>query len=153
VNEEVAMENLNPKAKLLAELERDGDDYFSAGKWNNIGDFTLSSLAVVASLVATVLAGITDPVPRPLVAAFAAVPAACASIKRVVDLRSRSGWYFIHAAVVRALARDLKYSPDPDLEEVARKRGEIEVDMEKGWSRVIAALKAPTGVGLRKKRP
>jgi hypothetical protein len=137
------MSAIPTSTELLRELDGDGDSYFASGRQNNITDLTLSIAAILASLVATVLAA-TAQVPPWASATAAAVPAACASLHRVVDFRGRSIWYFQHAAGVRALAVSLRYAKAPDIEEFARKRGDLEVEMEKGWSQVGRSGAAPT---------
>jgi hypothetical protein len=129
--------------ELLRELDEDGEAYFGSGRQNNITDITLSITAILASLVATVLAA-TGQVPPWISATVAAVPAACASLQRVVDFRGRSSWYFQHAARVRALATSLRYAKAPDVEEFARKRGDLEVEMEKEWSQIGRSGATPT---------
>jgi hypothetical protein len=48
--------NNQTRDDLLSELEKDGDSFFSGGFWNNIIDLSLTVVAVLASLIATVLA-------------------------------------------------------------------------------------------------
>jgi hypothetical protein len=129
--------------ELLQELEDDGESYFASGRQNNITDLTLSIVITLASLVATVLAA-TGQVPAWASATAAAVPAACASLQRVVDFRGRSSWYFQHAVRVRALANSLRYAKTPDAEEFARKRGDLEIEMEKDWLQISRSGVAPT---------
>ncbi len=132
---------------LLEELVFDGDQYFDAGRQNNLADIALSVMAVLASLVATVLVGAqVSPI---ITATMAALPAACASIQRIVDLRARASWYFIHAARVRALARELEHASEPDLAHFARRRGELEVSMEREWATIGRAGVKPRGGGPR----
>jgi hypothetical protein len=104
-----------------------------AGRTNNITDVALSISGILASLAATVLAATHV---LPWITAAVATVRACASIQKVVDVRGRSGWYFRHAALVRFLASALKYAKIPDVEEFARKRGELEVEMEREWSQI-----------------
>lgn len=119
---------------LLKSLEEDGDSYFSGGVWNNVTDLSLTVVTVLASLVAAILAS-TDAkeISRWVIAGVAAVPAAAASLQRIIGMRERSNWYFMHAAEVRALATKLRYANAPDVEEFARQRAEMEVEMERGW--------------------
>jgi hypothetical protein len=120
--------------ELVQELENDGEEFFGGGRLNNITDATLSIVAVFTSLAATVLVG-TD-APRWIPAVVAAVPAACATLQKTLDLRGRSNWYFQYAAQVRSLATDLKYADAPNVQECARKRAELETKMEDEWSRI-----------------
>src|SRR5262249_37156252 len=107
--------------QLIQEIEDDAESFYAAGRVNNITDIVLSIAAILSSLVAAVAA--TVPVdPRWIVATVAAVPAACASLQRVVDFRARSNWYFQFASRGRALAISLKYANAPDLEEFGQKR-------------------------------
>jgi hypothetical protein len=138
--------NSSARDVLIHELEDDGDSFFSGGFWNNIIDLSLTVLTVFASLVATVLAT-TDPkeVSRWVVAAVAAIPAAAASLQRIIGIRERSNWYFLYAAQVRALATKLKYANAPDVEEFANKSAELEVEMEKEWLKIGHSGAAPAG--------
>jgi hypothetical protein len=120
--------------EFLREVEDEGESCFASGRQNNISDLTLSIVAILGSLIATVLAAAS--VPRWAVAAVAAVPAACASLQRIVDFRGRSVWYFKCATYMRSISYALKYSEAPNLEEFARKRGEFEAEMEREWSRI-----------------
>jgi hypothetical protein len=117
--------------QLLKELETDGEDYFDAGRQNNINDVVLSITGVLASLAATV--SVASSGPAWLNATLAAIPAACVSIEKIVNIKGRSLWYFQRAAQVRSLATQLKYDTTPDLKEYARRRGEQEVEMERNW--------------------
>ena len=126
-----AMAHTSNREELIEELVADGESYFSSGATNNIIDLTLIVLTVLASLAATVLA--TTSVAKWIVAGVAAVPAAATSLQRIVGIRERSNWYFLHAANVRALATELKYASAPNLEEFSKKRGELEIEMEKQW--------------------
>ncbi len=128
------MASTSARETLLANLEQDGDSYFGAGTQNNIIDLSLTITVVLASLVATVLA--TTAASRWIVAAVAAIPAAAASLQRIVGIRERSNWYFLCAAEVRALATRLKYAAAPNLEDFAFKRAELEVQMEKEWLKI-----------------
>jgi len=126
------MTDTSSRQELVEELEADGESYFSSGVMNNIIDLSLIVLTVLASLAATVLAA-TESVPKSIVAGIAALPAAATSLQRIIGIRERSNWYFLHAANVRALATELKYASAPNLDEFSKKRGELEVEMEKQW--------------------
>jgi hypothetical protein len=139
---EMSLPGVHTIDELLRELDDDGESYFSSGRQNNITDLALSISAILASLVATVLAASGQVTPW-ISATAAAVPAACASLQRVVDFRGRSSWYFQHAARVRALAITLRYAKAPGVEEFARKRGELEIEMEKDWSHIGRSGAAP----------
>lgn len=124
------------EAKLLEELKENGDVYFRAGAWNNVGDVALTITTVMASLAATVLAAAgLQGQSRWLVPAVAAIPAATATIQKTVRLRDRSNWYFICAARLRSLATRLEYGSSV-LEEIADKRAELEVEMEMQWTKI-----------------
>ncbi len=140
------MPQIDIRTQLLEELERDWNDYFSAGRLNNILDLALSILSVLASLAATVLltAG-AGTLSRWIIAAVAAVPAGSTSLQRIVGTRERSNWYFSHAAQVSALKTELQYATAPDIEDFARKRALIEVAMESQWSRIGPAGKPASG--------
>lgn len=122
--------------KLLEELRSDGDTYFRAGAWNNVGDVILTVATVMASLVATVLAaaGLKN-IPAWLIPAVAAIPAATAAIQKTVRLRDRSNWYFVCAAQLRSLATRLEYCSSP-LEKIADERAKLDVAMEMQWTKI-----------------
>ena len=85
------MSNETARNELIAELEADGESYFSGGFWNNIIDLSLTILTVLASLVATVLASAnSQSVSKWVIAAVAAIPAGAASLQRIVGIRERS---------------------------------------------------------------
>ena len=130
------------RAELVAELEADARSSFGGGKQNNVTDLVLSMGAILFSLVAAVVAGIGDS-PKWLAATFAALPAACASLQRVVDFRGRSNWYFQNAAKTRALAMQLKYADSPSLAEFSQRKAELEVDMEKVWAQIGGSQHKP----------
>jgi hypothetical protein len=136
------MSSTQQRDRLLQELEADAAEYSSGGRFNNIADTVLSIVAILTSLIATVLAGaITQ---KWLVAAFAAMPAACASAQRVIDIKGRSDWYFRFATRLRSLATTLQYADAPNVPEAARKRGELEEEMERDWAKVGRSGMTPT---------
>jgi hypothetical protein len=95
---DLSMEPYQPtRESLLEDFEIDEAQCFSSARINNITDITLSILAVIGSLVATVLAAGAKVAPW-IVATFASIPAASASLQRIVDFRGRSIWYFAHSA-------------------------------------------------------
>jgi hypothetical protein len=125
------------REELLSELDDDGNSLFSGGVWNNVTDLSLTSITVIASLVATVLAT-TDSkdVARWAVATIAAIPAAATALQRIVGIRERSDWYFLYAARVRALATQLRYAANPDIEEYGKKFADLEEVMEAQWTKI-----------------
>ena len=140
------MSNETARNELIAELEADGESYFSGGFWNNIIDLSLTILTVLASLVATVLASASSPnIPKWVIAAVAAIPAGAASLQRIVGIRERSNWYFLYAAQVRALATKLRYAASPSAEDFANKRADLEVEMEREWLKIGHSGAAPSG--------
>ena len=132
--------------ELVSELEEDGNSNFSAGVLNNIIDISLAIVTVLASLVATVLAT-TDPkdISRWIVATVAAIPAAATSLQRIIGIRQRSNWYFLYAARVRSLAKELKYAAAPNLEEFGQKYADIEEKMEGEWPPIGHSGARPSG--------
>lgn len=123
--------------ELVLELESDGNDFFSSGRQNNIIDLSLTGVTVLASLGATVLAAANpSAVSKWMLAAVAAIPAAAASLQRIGAVRERANWYFMYAAKVRALAKQLKYANAPDLEEFAKRSAAIDEEMETEWQKV-----------------
>lgn len=127
--------------ELLEELEQDGDSFFSGGFCNNIIDLSLTVFTVLASLVATGLtAANSEKVSRSLIAIIAGVPAAAASIQKIVGVRERSNWYFMFAAQVRSLATRLKFANSPDVEEIANERARLEVKMEAEWTKIGTSI-------------
>jgi len=138
------MADITSRDALIEELEDDGDLYFSGRFWSNIIDLSLIVLTVLASLIATVLAATARSSVSPwVVAGVAVLPAAATSLQRIISIRERSNWYFMYAAHVRALATELKYANDPNVEEFAKKRADLEVDMEKEWLKIGHAGAAP----------
>lgn len=119
---------------LQTELESDAEEYFDAGRFNNIVDISLTISTVVTSLVAAIIAA-TDS-PRWIRVALAAVPAGCTSIQKVVEVRARSNWYFNYAARLRALGLTLRFARNPDVEDFAKKKAAIDLDMEKMWAQI-----------------
>ncbi len=133
----------NGADELASEIETAAADAFSGGRTNNITDILLSMTTIAASLVATVLAG--QEVAKWMIATAAAVPAACTSLQQIVQFRERSHWYFEYAARARAIAMQLKYTPDAATAEFARKMADLDTEMERSW-KTIGRLqgKAPT---------
>jgi hypothetical protein len=122
--------------ELLERLEENGDSFFGGGFWNNIIDLTLTVLTVLASLVATVLTAANSPSIRGWqIAIVAGIPAAAASIQKIVGVRERSDWYFKYSAQVRSLATRLKFA-NASVEEIANERASLEVKMEAEWSKI-----------------
>lgn len=119
------------RSELLKDLESDAEEYFSGGRLNNIWDIVLTIAGVVGSLLAAILAAAGAA--KWLIAAFAGIPAACATAQRAVDTRSRAAWYFQRAAQTRAIALELAYDPNPNLHLYANKLAELEVSMEARW--------------------
>jgi hypothetical protein len=132
----------NQRDELLRDLRNDWESCFESGKLNNITDVVLSIVAILASLIATVLAG-TETV-KWVVATVAAVPAACATLQRVVDFRGRSNWYFRYSSNVRALANSLRFSDAPDVSDFARKWGDLDIEMDREWSQIGRSGAKPT---------
>lgn len=121
--------------ELLKDLHEEVESSFASGKLNNLADLGLSFVAIVTSLTATVLAT-TGIKPEWVVAAVAALPAACASLQRIVDFRSRSNWYFQYTSRVRALANALKFAESPDVADFARQWGVLDVQMASDWAQI-----------------
>jgi hypothetical protein len=128
------------RAELLDEFAADETSCFGSGATNNVTDIVLTLMSVVSSLAATILASATPH--HFLAASFAAVPAACTSLQRIIDFRGRSHWYFKHAADLKALALSLRYAKTPDLEEFAQRRAELEVEGEQRWAQIGGAKDA-----------
>jgi|RhiMetdeSRZDD1v2_1073273.scaffolds.fasta_scaffold16941_9 hypothetical protein len=110
------MSNEHQRDELLRDLQEDVESNFAAGKLNNMADVWLSIVAILASLAATIL--VSTGTAKWVVASVAAVPAACASLQRVVDFRGRSNWYFKYTSRVRALANSLKFANEPDVSDL-----------------------------------
>jgi hypothetical protein len=128
------MSNAPQVAAMLEALEADAEVYFDGGRNNNITDITLTVSAIVTSLIAAVVAA-TDVV-RWVRVGVAAIPAACTSIQKVIDVRARSNWYFSYAARLRALAVTLQFATSPDLADFAKKRATIDLEMENAWGKL-----------------
>ena len=135
------MLNDSKRDELLEELDSDGNSFFSGGFWNNIIDLSLTVSTVLASLVATGLAvAHSEKLPVWTLPIVAAIPAASASIQKIVGVRERSNWYFMYAAQVRALATRLKFADTPNVEELANERARLEVKMEAEWTKIGSSL-------------
>jgi hypothetical protein len=119
---------------FLEDLESDAEEYFDAGRNNNILDIGLTIAAIVTSLIAAVVAA-ADTL-KWIRVGVAAIPAACTSIQKVIEVRARSNWYFNYAARLRALSVTLEFAATPNLEEYSKKRATIDLDMEKAWSQI-----------------
>lgn len=128
------MNDQERRQDLLKDLEDDYDEYFGGGRFNNIADVILTTLTVVTSLAATVLAATTQP--SWITASVAALPAAIAAVQSKVDVRGRAVWYFQCAAHVSGLVTTLKYATAPEIDDIVSKRAEMEVAMEKEWSQI-----------------
>jgi len=134
---EARVDNDHLRQTLQEKLESDGNSFFQGGFLNNIVDLSLSSVTVLASLVATVLATADlMGVPRWVLAAIAAIPAAASSLQRIVAIRDRSNWYFMYVAQVRALAMQLQFNTAAKVERIAQERAEPEIAMETQWTRI-----------------
>ena len=120
---------------FLEQLEADAEVQFSGGRNNHLWDISLTIAAMVTSLVAAVVVA-TDVTPRWIRVGVAALPAACTSIQKVLEVRARSNWYFNYAARLRALAVIAEFAKNPDLEEYSKKKAAIELDMEKAWREI-----------------
>jgi hypothetical protein len=140
-------QELPTRSELLEEFEADYESSFDSGAKNNISDIALTIVSVASSLAATVL--VTATPYRPLAASVAAIPAACTALQRTVDFRGRSLWYFGHAANLKALALALKFAKEPDLEDFAKHRADLEIDAEVLWSQ-IGGGRASQRVGLKR---
>jgi hypothetical protein len=128
---------------MLNSLESDAAAYFDYGKSNNVIDITLTISTILTSLVAAVVA--SSDISKWIRVGIAAVPAACTSIQKVIDVRKRSNWYFTYAARLRALAVTVEYASTPNLEEFAKKRAAIDIEMENTWS-TVGQKKSPTRI-------
>lgn len=127
-------ETLPTRSELIEEFNADWEACFDSGTTNNVTDITLTIISVLTSLAATVLVSATTY--KTLAASVAAFPAACTALQRIVDFRGRSLWYFRHAANLKALALSIKYATNPDLEEFAKRRAELEIEGELRWAQI-----------------
>jgi hypothetical protein len=143
---ESAMSNDRTRTELIEELEKQADGLGNWGILNNIIDLSLTTVTILASLVATVLATSEQKnIARWIVATVAAIPAAAASLQRIIRIRERSNWYFLYAAQVQALATKLKFAAAPNIEEFGNRLAEIDVEMEKKWLEIGHSDAAPRG--------
>jgi hypothetical protein len=130
------------RANLLNEFQLDEQSCFESGRRNNITDIALTVASVLGSLTATILVATTAY--KPLIASAAAIPAACTSLQKIVDFRGRSLWYFQHSANLKALGVALKYATDPNLEEHAKKRADLELEAETRWAQIGSGKEVPS---------
>lgn len=131
---------MDARAKLVTDIRRDIDEWYRYGRRNNLADIGCTVAIVVTSMVATIL-GAADAVPAVAVAAVAALPAAAASLQRSVDFRGRAAWYFRAGARLRKLMFEVEQAAQPDLEDFARRRGRLEVELEEAWGTRLASLR------------
>ena len=120
------------KKEFIRDLEKDAWEDYVAGRRHNLTDTFITVVIVIASLAATILAATSNVYPW-LIAAVAAIPAACTSLQRIIGFRERSDWYFLHADKLRELLFELKYAKAPDLEDFGRRRAKIEVEVGAQW--------------------
>jgi hypothetical protein len=141
VLQEVNMPHGTKLEELLENPEADGQSFFAGGFWNNIIDLTLTGLTVLASLVATGLAAVNSKqIAGWEIAIVAGIPAAAASVQKIVAVRERSNWYFMYAAQVRSLATRLKFADAPNVEDIANERARLEIKMEADWTKIGSSI-------------
>jgi hypothetical protein len=128
------MSNAPTVQQFLEDLEADAEVHFDGGRSNHLWDIGLTLAAIVTSLIAAVV--VAADVPRWIRVGVAALPAACTSIQKVVEVRARSNWYFDYAARLRALAVIVESARSPNLEEFAKKRAAIDLGMERAWRQI-----------------
>jgi hypothetical protein len=142
------------KDALLKQITADIDLDYRMGIVNNVTDICLTFASVCASLAATVTIAWTAKTtavnvqsiwanPNLWAAIFAAVPAGCTSLQRIVDFRKRSHWYFNHAAQLKSLAFELEFSNNPNLAAFAKRRGQIELAGDVLWQSIGETLAVP----------
>ena len=139
------------RTELIDEIVADQERCFDSGATNNKTDIALTIISVLASLAATVLVSATSF--KIVTACVAAVPAACTSLQKIIDFRGRSLWYFHHSANLKALALSLKFAKEPNLEEFARRRAEIEIEGEQRWAQIGGARDAESGKRKARGKP
>jgi hypothetical protein len=120
---------------FVRDLECEARQYSQWGKRNNLSDVTLTMVSILGSLAAAII-GASKAAPY-WAAGCAALPAACTSFQRIVQLRERSFLHFQHAAAIAALATRLKYACEPDLERFALERAQLTIDRENRWTHVV----------------
>lgn len=133
---------------LQREVEAEAEEYFSAGRFNNISDICLTVSAIVTSLIAAVIAA--TEAQQWIRVGIAAVPAACTSIQKVIEVRARSNWYFNYAARLRALGLTLRFAGNPEVEDFAKKKAAIDLDMEKAWAQIGRGGAKPIANGKKR---
>ena len=131
------MPNNKTQDDLLLDFEREVKAVLKIGFWANRFDLTLIIVSVFASLVATILATQDQKeIPRWTVAIVAAIPAAATSLQRIIGIRERANWYFLYAARVSYLAKELKYAQTPNLDEYVKRYTGIAAAMEEQWTSI-----------------
>jgi hypothetical protein len=144
-------EHADRRDKLVSSITRDTDAWFFGGKLNNVADILCTALTVVGSLAASVLGG-SHRVDPEIVAAVAAFPAAVATLQRAVNFRGRSFWYFRAGARMRALLFELESAEVPNVEEFARRRGDLEQELDDGWAEALGNGPALVVAGRKRGR-
>lgn len=127
--------------ELVEEIDADAEVAFGGGRKNNLSDLVCSIGAIVGSSIATVLVSLGSE-PKWITVVVAAVPGLCASLPRVVDFRGRAAWYFIKASQLRDLSRSVKYQT-MQVQDAAKRFGEIDKAMEERWSEFVKAGSPP----------
>jgi hypothetical protein len=118
---------------LADQIAAEADVSFDQGRTNNLTDLVLIFGAIIASTLATILAGVTED-HKAVVASVAALPGLCASLQRIVDFRGRSAWHFVKYAKLRELELNLRYDPTQLPPDAAKQFGAILKEMEGKWA-------------------
>jgi|GEM_PF-4800662 len=124
---------------LINDIERDVKCGYKSGVKNNLTDVGLSIVLTASSLAAAVLLSVNHKSVSPwMIAAVAAIPAACRTLQSIVDFRRRSNWYFSYTDALQQLVLELKYDDAADLKQYAVRLGNLEVEHGKVWTQVTS---------------
>jgi hypothetical protein len=133
---------------LARQLENEVERYSGLGRMNNLSDVALTMVSIVGSIAGAVVAA--SRLAPFWAAGCAALPAACTSYQRIVQLRERAFLHFEYAAQVEALALRLKTASAPDMAAFGQEWGEMITDRERRWMETLRA--AQTFTDKRKTR-
>jgi hypothetical protein len=129
------MTDISPKDALTTEFQDSIRELSANGKTNHMLNIYLTIGAVLASLLATALVS-AEHLPKVILALFTALPAAFATVQSSVAFRRKSHWYFMQATRIGALQMELRFDPNPDLQNYAKRRAQIGLEMEPEWGNI-----------------
>lgn len=119
---------------LSEKIDSQAECDFDSGRKNHLADLWCTIGSVIASCVATILAG--SGAPTWLIALFAAVPGVCTTLQRLVDFRGRAAWYFLKAARLRGISLAVRHE-GLAIDAASRQFRETEIELERQWPQFV----------------